>query len=142
MTTKPIRFDHEKLSVYQRSLKFITWPTELLERVPPRLSVYSQLDRASTSTRLLRSPLDGRHTVAVEASFPLTLTLSLGEREQQPPGVCSAHSGLGNSVVSISERRRTILPLPKGEGRGEGEYSVAYPAVHGLNAADQEKDYE
>ena len=33
MTTKPIRFDHEKLSVYQRSLKFITWLTELLERV-------------------------------------------------------------------------------------------------------------
>ena len=33
MTTKPIRFDHEKLSVYQRSLKFITWLTELLARV-------------------------------------------------------------------------------------------------------------
>src|SRR5580765_2407789 len=33
MTTKTIRFDHEKLSVYQRSLKFITWLTDLLERV-------------------------------------------------------------------------------------------------------------
>src|SRR6266705_1134093 len=58
--------------------------------------------------------------VAGERSFPLTLTLSLGEREQPPPGACSAPNGLANSVAGIANRRRTILPLPWGEGRGEG----------------------
>ena len=46
---KTIRFDHEKLNVYHRSLKFITWTTDILERVPSKLSVHGQLDRASTS---------------------------------------------------------------------------------------------
>src|SRR6266496_1634772 len=78
---------------------------------------------------LLRSPLDRRHPAAVEPSFPLTLTLSLGEREQQPPALCLAHTGLANSVTGMAERRRTILPLPKGEGRGEGEQNAAHPAV-------------
>ena len=49
---KTIRFDHEKLAVYQRSLKFVTWLTEILERVPPKLSAHGQLDRASTSIPL------------------------------------------------------------------------------------------
>src|SRR2546423_1613039 len=49
--TKTIRFDHEKLNVYQRSLKFITWTTDLLERVPTKFSIHSQVDRASTSIK-------------------------------------------------------------------------------------------
>ncbi len=57
---KTIRFDHEKLAVYQRSLKFITWLTELLERVPPKLSVHGQLDRASTSRTLIPAKLTSR----------------------------------------------------------------------------------
>ena len=69
MTTKPIRFDHEKLSVYQRSLKFITWLTELLERVPPKLSVYSQLDRASTSIPLNIAEGNGRFTADDRCRF-------------------------------------------------------------------------
>ena len=52
-----------------------------------------------------------RHSESVEPSFPLTLTLSLGEREQQPPDVCLAHTGLANSVRNMAERRRTFLPL-------------------------------
>ena len=48
----PRRFDHEKLTVYQQSLRFVTWATELLERVPKNLAVHNQLDRASTSIPL------------------------------------------------------------------------------------------
>src|SRR5437879_5474868 len=56
-----------------------------------------------------------------ESGFPLTLPLSLGAREQQAPSVCAANSGLASSVASMADRRRTVLPLPEGEGRGEGK---------------------
>src|SRR5437016_10299825 len=36
------------------------------------------------------------------------------EREQQPPGVCFAHTSLANSVAGTTRRRRTILPLALG----------------------------
>ena len=54
------------------------------------------------------------HPISFEPSFPLTLTLSPREREQQPPGVCFAHTGLANSVAVTTRRRRTILPLGLG----------------------------
>ena len=70
-----------------------------------------------------------RHSVAVQPSFPLTLTLSLREGEQPPPGACFAHTGLAKSVASTAQSRPTILPLPKGEGRGERKENVAHPTV-------------
>src|SRR6266498_4890675 len=69
MTAKTVRFDHEKLSVYQRSLRFIAWLTELLERVAPRLSVYSQLHRASTSIPLNIAGGNGRFTADDRCRF-------------------------------------------------------------------------
>ena len=68
-------------------------------------------------------------SLAVEPSFPLTLTLSLGEREQRPRNTCLAHTGLANSVAGMAERRATIPPLPWGEGWGEGKEDVAHPTV-------------
>src|SRR5437588_7119903 len=47
-----IYFDHEKLRVYQTSLKFIGLSTGLLERLPRNLSTWDRLDRASTSIPL------------------------------------------------------------------------------------------
>ena len=55
--------------------------------------------------------------------FPLTLTLSLREREPRIPR-CQQSSRVG-----LSKTRRTFLPLPRGEGRGEGETSVFHPTV-------------
>ena len=46
------RFDHEKLNVYQASLAFITWATELISKVDAKAAVKDQLDRASTSIPL------------------------------------------------------------------------------------------
>ena len=66
---KTIRFDHEKLNVYHRSLKFVTWTTDLLERVPPKLSVHGQLDRASTSIPLNIAEGNGRFTPADRCRF-------------------------------------------------------------------------
>ena len=56
-----------------------------------------------------------RHSVSVEPSFPLTLTLSLGEREQPQRGTCCVRTAMANSVTGMAQRRRTILPLPRGE---------------------------
>ena len=106
-----------------------------------------------------------RHNVAGEQSFPLTLTLSLGERsprtliapcahepvfehsfisnnlrlrfmgrEQHASVWCFAGGYWANSGTGVIERRWTILPLPRGEGRGEGEPSVAHPTVPVLNS--------
>src|SRR5262249_18800642 len=66
---KTIRFDHEKLAVYQRSLKFITWLTEVLERVPSKLSAHNQLDRASTSIPLNLAEGNGRYTPSDRCHF-------------------------------------------------------------------------
>jgi hypothetical protein len=70
-------------------------------------------------------------------SFPLTLALSLRERE--PPCCVFLKSGVAPTGtvrsaiqgcdarrtrrVRFDTQRRAILPLPKGEGRGEGEKS-------------------
>ncbi|PYI86369.1 MAG: hypothetical protein DME26_09160 [Verrucomicrobia bacterium] len=55
--------------------------------------------------------------VMASARFPLTLTLSLGEREQQ--------RSIGNTSnrARYADRLAMILPLPKGEGWGEGKGS-------------------
>ena len=44
--------DHERLIVYQRSLAFVTWSSDLLKALGPCGEVRSQLDRASTSVPL------------------------------------------------------------------------------------------
>src|SRR4051812_34010810 len=46
------QFDHEKLTVYQASLKFVTWATELISASGMKAAVKDQLDRASTSVPL------------------------------------------------------------------------------------------
>lgn len=56
------QFDHEKLVVYQSSLEFIRWATELLELLPKSLAVHDQLDRASTSIALNIAEGNGRYT--------------------------------------------------------------------------------
>ena len=45
-------FDHEKLTVYQDSTRFVVWAGELLETLPKSLAAYDQLDRASASIPL------------------------------------------------------------------------------------------
>src|SRR6266446_5819526 len=69
MNPTPIRFDHEQLKVYQLSLQFIRWVTKILERVPAKLAVYAQLDRASTSIPLNIAEGNGRFTSADRCHF-------------------------------------------------------------------------
>jgi len=52
MNTAKTLFDHEKLIAYQRSIQFVAWSSPLLEKLPTKLAVADQLDRASTSVPL------------------------------------------------------------------------------------------
>ena len=54
--------DHEKLTVYQASLTFIGWTMEIMDKIPPKLAVHSQLDRASTSIPLNIAEGNGKFT--------------------------------------------------------------------------------
>lgn len=65
----PPRFDHEKLHVYQASLRFVVWGTDVLGRIPAKASVYGQLDRASTSIPLNIAEGNGRFTPADRCRF-------------------------------------------------------------------------
>lgn len=65
----PSRFDHEKLNAYQRSLQFVAWAGDALERVPAKLAAHGQLDRASTSIALNIAEGNGRFTPADRCRF-------------------------------------------------------------------------
>ena len=56
------QFDHEKLNVYQSSIKFVAWSSDVLTDIPKNLSVHNQLDRASTSIPLNIAEGNGKYT--------------------------------------------------------------------------------
>ena len=57
----------------------------------------------------------------VQQLFPLTLTLSLREREQQSNALVFLKRNRQQRCVNLAYELNSILPLPGGEGRGEGE---------------------
>lgn len=65
----PSCFDHEKLNVYQRSLQFVVWVAEVLERIPARLAAHGQLDRAATSIPLNIAEGNGRYSASDRCHF-------------------------------------------------------------------------
>lgn len=64
-----LRFDHEKLNVYQESLLFVGWVTDLFDRIPKTLAVFNQLDRASTSIPLNIAEGNGKFTAPDRCRF-------------------------------------------------------------------------
>src|SRR5580765_496114 len=86
---------------------------------------------------LLRNSRDMRHSGCLPRYVPLTLTLSLREREQRASDSCLANSCWPNSDTGVTERRWTILPLPWGEGRGECKANVAEITVQSVNQRSQ-----
>ncbi len=55
-------FDHEKLKVYQESIRLITWIDDHLREMSKGLAVRGQLDRASTSISLNIAEGNGKYT--------------------------------------------------------------------------------
>src|SRR5438094_9535377 len=64
-----VRFDHEKLNVYQASLKFVSWATELASKVEGKAAVKEQLDCASTSVPLNIAEGNGKFAVKDRCRF-------------------------------------------------------------------------
>ena len=62
-------FDHEKLTVYQSAITFITWSTDLLAQVTGKAAVKDQLDRASTSIPLNIAEGNGKFAVRDRCRF-------------------------------------------------------------------------
>jgi four helix bundle protein len=63
------RFDHEKLNVYQVSIKFVTWATEVISKVEGKAAVKDQLDRASTSIPLNIAEGNGKFAIRDRCRF-------------------------------------------------------------------------
>lgn len=63
------QFDHEKLSVYQQSISFVAWATDLLESILKSLAAHDQLDRASTSVPLNIAEGNGKFTPKDRCKF-------------------------------------------------------------------------
>jgi len=55
-------FDHERLAVYQRALRFVAWADQILRSIPKSLAAHDQLDRASTSIPLNIAEGNGKFT--------------------------------------------------------------------------------
>lgn len=55
-------FDHEKLNVYQESIKFIIWLQQVMKEIPKGVAAYGQLDKASTSIPLNIAEGNGKYT--------------------------------------------------------------------------------
>jgi four helix bundle protein len=65
----PPLFDHEKLTVYQRSIDFVAWSESILEKLPKALEVRNQLDRAATSIPLNIAEGNGKFTAPDRCRF-------------------------------------------------------------------------
>src|SRR5438034_9214784 len=83
-----------------------------------RISVRS--DPRHTMKLLVKSPWNMLGLLCSSPYFPLALTLSLREREQQASDRCLAGSRWAHSDTGVIKRQWTILPLPRREGWGEG----------------------
>src|SRR5262245_53366830 len=76
---------------------------------------------------LLRSPLDIRPRVTIGLLFsPHPGPLPQGEGTASDYSFC-AWPMQANPPLGSSQNRSRVLPLPWGEGQGEGELSVVYP---------------
>lgn len=63
------KFDHEKLDLYQKSIVFVAWVSELPTKIPKGVAAYNQLDRAATSIPLNIAEGNGKFTPADRCRF-------------------------------------------------------------------------
>ena len=136
-----LRFDHEKLNVYQASLKFVAWATELISNVQVKAAVKDQLDRASASVPLNIAEGNGKFAIrdrcryldfargsALECAACLDVLVakrlidiaSITSGKQQLVEIVSMLMGLISSLTArVAEEPGEYLPLEEEEQEEE-----------------------
>ncbi len=94
-----------------------------------------------TTTPAMRVLMD-EDSPSPDSRPPLTLTLSPGEREQQAKAPFASAASRANSDSRIHPARRTMLPLPGGEGRGEGAPYKSKAALVAVPPASAETHFK
>ena len=105
------QFDHEKLNVYQASLKFVTWATELLSKLECKAAVKDQLDRASTSIPLNIAEGNGKFAIRNRCRF---LDFARGSALECAAGLdvlVAKHLASPRAVVSGKEQLFEIVSM-------------------------------
>lgn len=125
MNATQFYFDHEKLAVYQDSIAFIAWLSDLLEQVAKAGDVKDQLDRASTSIALNIAEGNGKYSPKDRCRF---FDIAHGSSLE-----CAA--GLD---VLVAKRRLTIEQTRPGKERLQGIVRMLF----GLIKRHSERDYE
>lgn len=64
-----MHFSHEKLNVYQESIRFVTWLSNWLEQVPNLGEMRDQLNRATSSSPLNIAEGNGKFTFPDRCRF-------------------------------------------------------------------------
>ncbi|MCP4700838.1 MAG: four helix bundle protein [Gammaproteobacteria bacterium] len=62
-------FDHEKLVVYQKTIRFIAWVNGLLRKIKSTVAAKDQLERASTSVALNIAEGNGKFSMKDRCRF-------------------------------------------------------------------------
>lgn len=64
-----VKFAHEKLNVYKKSIEFVSWANDLIKTLPKNERIIDQLDRASISIPLNIAEGNGRYTGKDKSRF-------------------------------------------------------------------------
>jgi hypothetical protein len=88
---------------------------------------------------LVAAPVQGLKARKYFRRIP-TLTLSLGEREQPLVDALKSGSHQTRFSRSFAKKLGAFLPLPDGEGRGEGKQNVTIPSLR--THPDQNQKHE
>jgi len=117
-------FDHEKLEVYQESLRFDSWLEPRLQKLPKSLSVRDQLDRASTSIPLNIAEGNGKFTKPDRCRFfdnarGSTLECAAALDVLVAKALCGA-----DEVQPGKERLRSIVSMLVGLIRANSDYRL------------------
>jgi four helix bundle protein len=117
-------FDHEKLEVYQESLRFISWLEPYLEKLPKSISVREQLDRAGTSMPLNLAEGNGKFTKPDRCRFFDTSRGSALECAAALDVLVAKSKFTLDDVMPGKERLRAIVSMLIGLIRANSDYRL------------------
>ncbi len=153
MSTSKTLFDHEKLIAYQRSIQFVAWSSAWLEKLPSKLAVSDQLDRASTSVPLNIAEGNAKYTApdrcryfdtargsALECAACLDVLVAKGKCTAEQ--VQSGKELLHDTVSLLVGLIRSIAPDRLGDESIEYRTSLGKAGREQEQAEEQEQEQQ